>query len=435
MTAKGGLTNLGLTSTLFGLFAVLLILSVPVSIALGLASIFTLFLFTNTPMMVVIQKAFEGVNSFSLMAIPFFILAGNVMSSGGVSKRLVDFAESLLGRITGGLALVATAASAFFGAISGSAPATTAAIGSIMIKPMEERGYDKEFVAATVTSSGTIGLLIPPSITMILYGVIANVSIGKLFLGGILPGILMTIALMTLEYVISKNRNYKSSKPATFSEIISSFKNAIWALLMPVIILGGIYSGVFTPTESAVVAVAYGIIVAIFIYKEISFKELLTIFLKTGKSTAVIMYLMATASIFSYILASEQIPQILAQNMLQISTNPTIILLLISGVLLVTGTFLSNAVSMVLLTPIFYPIITQLGIDPIFFGVLMVLALSIGQITPPVGLCLFIACDLADISLEKVSIAVIKPLITLIIVLLIVLFIPSIVTIIPNTFL
>ncbi len=423
---------MSITATLFILFAIFIVLSIPVSISLGLASTITLMFFSNVSLMVAIQKVFEGVNSFSLMAIPFFILAGNVMSSGGVSRRLVDFAEGFLGRIRGGLALVATVASAFFGAISGSAPATTAAIGSIMVKPMEEKGYDRNFAAATVASSGTIGLLIPPSITMILYGVIANVSIGKLFLGGVIPGILMAAALMLVEYFISRKKNYKGSTPVTIKTIGKRFRQSIFALLMPVIILGGIYGGVFTPTEAAVVAVVYGVIVALFIYKELEFPKLKEVFLDSGRSTAVIMYLVATASIFSYILASEQIPQKFAQVILGISQQPTNVLLLIGGSLLIVGTFLDNAVAIVLLTPIFYPIINNLGINPIFFGVFMVFALSIGQITPPVGLCLFVACDISSIEMENLSKAIVLPLLALVVVLLILLVIPSLVTFLPD---
>jgi C4-dicarboxylate transporter DctM subunit len=383
-------------------------------------------------MMVVIQRVYQGADSFSLMAIPFFILAGNIMSSGGVSKRLVDVAEGFFGRMKGGLALVATGASVFFGAISGSAPATTAAIGSIMVPQMEDKGYDKEFAAATVASSGTIGLLIPPSITMILYGVVANVSIGKLFLGGIIPGILMAIALGVVEVLIARKRNYVSNVPINMREILRRVRKAILALLMPVIILGGIYGGIFTPTEAAVVAVVYGFIIAIFVYRQLDFTGFKKVLLSSAKSSSVIMYLVATASVFSYILSSEKIPQKISAVILGISTEPLIVLLLIAVMLLIVGTFLDNAVAMVLLTPVFAPAIAKLGIDPVFFGVFMVLALAIGQITPPVGLCLFVACDVAKVSIEQLSRNVVFPVIALLIVLLIVMLFPFLVTVIPN---
>jgi C4-dicarboxylate transporter DctM subunit len=423
---------MSLTGTLFLLFGVLIVSSVPVSIALGLASIITISIFMDVPMMVVIQRVYQGADSFSLMAIPFFILAGNIMSSGGVSKRLVDVAEGFFGRMKGGLALVATGASVFFGAISGSAPATTAAIGSIMVPQMEDKGYDKEFAAATVASSGTIGLLIPPSITMILYGVVANVSIGKLFLGGIIPGILMAIALGVVEVLIARKRNYVSNVPINMKEILARIKKAILALLMPVIILGGIYGGIFTPTEAAVVAVVYGFIIAIFVYRQLDFTGFKKVLLSSAKSSSVIMYLVATASVFSYILSSEKIPQKISAVILGISTEPLIVLLLIAVMLLIVGTFLDNAVAMVLLTPVFAPAIAKLGIDPVFFGVFMVLALAIGQITPPVGLCLFVACDVAKVSIEQLSRNVVFPVIALLIVLLIVMLFPFLVTVIPN---
>lgn len=423
---------MSLTGTLFLLFGVLIVFSVPVSIALGLASIITISIFMDVPMMVVIQRVYQGADSFSLMAIPFFILAGNIMSSGGVSKRLVDVAEGFFGRMKGGLALVATGASVFFGAISGSAPATTAAIGSIMVPQMEDKGYDKEFAAATVASSGTIGLLIPPSITMILYGVVANVSIGKLFLGGIIPGILMAIALGIVEVLIARKRNYVSNVPINMKEILRRIKKAILALLMPVIILGGIYGGIFTPTEAAVVAVVYGFIIAIFVYRQLDFTGFKKVLLSSAKSAAVIMYLVATASVFSYILSSEKIPQKISAVILGISTEPLIALFLIAIMLLIVGTFLDNAVAMVLLTPVFAPAIAKLGIDPVFFGVFMVLALAIGQITPPVGLCLFVACDVAKVSIESLSRNVVFPLIALLVVLLIVMLFPFLVTFIPN---
>lgn len=418
--------------TLFIAFVLLITLSVPISIALGLSSMIAVLLHTDISLMVVVQKIFGGVNSFTLMAIPFFILAGNIMAAGGVSTRLVNFAGTMIGRVTGGLALVSTVACTFFGAISGSAPATTAAIGAVMVDPMEKKGYSKEFAAATVAASGTIGLLIPPSITMVLYGVIAGVSIGKLFLAGIIPGLLMCVVLMGVEYAISKKRGYGGDAPSSLGEIFASFKKSILALLMPLIILGGIYGGVFTPTEAAVVAVFYGLFIGLFAYRELNFKKIMEILQNSGKSTAVILYLVATAHIFSYILASEQIPQQLAVLMLSVSDNPLIIQFMIMLALLFAGTFLDNAVAIVLLTPIFYPIIMQVGIDPIFFGVLMVFALAIGQVTPPVGLCLFVACNISKISIEKLSKAVVPFLIALIGLLVILNFIPDVILYIPR---
>lgn len=419
--------------TLFISFAFLVLLSVPISISLGLASVIALLLYGQGSTIIVIQKLFGGANSFILMAIPFFILAGNIMSAGGVSRRLVNLADAILGRAIGGLAIVSTVSCTFFGAISGSAIATTTAIGSIMIEPMQKMGYSKDFSSATIAASGTIGLLIPPSITMVLYGVIADVSIAKLFLGGVIPGLLMCMGLVFVEYIISKRRGYRGRAVAGANSIIQAFKQSILALLMPVIILGGIYGGIFTPTEAAVVAVVYGLFIGMFVYRELRLKDLQQIIIKTVKSVAVVIYLVATARIFSHLLVIEEIPQKFGQFLIDISSNSTMVLFLICVCLLIVGTFLNNSVAIVLMTPIFYPIISQLGIDPVFFGVLMVLALAIGNVTPPVGLCLFAACEIADISIERVSKAVIPHIIVLIFVLSIILLFPKLVLLIPNT--
>ena len=409
--------GMGMWLTVF--FVVFLLMGIPIAVALGLTCIFAclvdpisgFFAGTLTSMDLywectdiiseLMQKTFNSSNGSALMAIPFFILAGNIMASGGVSKRLVGLAEAFLGHVTGGLALVATVASTFFGAVSGSAPATTAAIGGVMIKPMESSGYDPAFAGAVVAASCTIGLIIPPSLTMVLYGVSTGVSIGDLFLGGIIPGIIICLVLIIPEYLISKKRGYKSARKFTAAERWAAFKNAVFALMMPIIILGGIYCGVFTPTESAAVAVVYGIIVGIFVHKELKWSDIYKLVLKSARSTAVIMYLMITADILSYILVSHQIPQNLAASILTVSNNKLIVQMIMIAILLVVGTFLNNSAAMVLLAPIFYPILLSLQIDPLFFGIIMVISLAIGHNTPPVGLCLFVACDIGGVKLER----------------------------------
>ena len=375
-------------------FLFFLFIGVPIAVALGLTCIFSVLVTGAFGVEVLIQKTFNAGNSFALMAIPFFILAGNIMAAGGVSRRLVNLAGALFGRMNGGLALVATLASTFFGAVSGSAPATTAAIGGVMLAPMVEKGYDKNFAGAVVAASGTIGLIIPPSLTMVLYGVSTGVSIGELFIAGVIPGIIICIVLMAVEYVISVKRGYKGDEAASFRTISKYFREAIFALFMPVIILGGIYAGIFTPTESAAVAVVYGLVVGLFIYRELTWKQVAQLTLKSAKSTALVMYLMVTAEVLTYVLVSEQIPQTIAASILNISTNAVVVQLIMVFILLVVGTFLNNSAAMVLLAPIFYPIIMSLGVDPLFFGIIMVIALAIGHNTPPVGLCLFIACDI-----------------------------------------
>ena len=382
-------------------FIFFLVIGVPIAVALGLTCIFSVLVTGAFGVEVLIQKTFNAGNSFALMAIPFFILAGNIMAAGGVSRRLVNLAGALFGRMSGGLALVATLASTFFGAVSGSAPATTAAIGGVMLGPMGEKGYDKNFAGAVVAASGTIGLIIPPSLTMVLYGVTTGGSIGEMFIAGIIPGIIICIVLMVVEYFISLKRGYKGDEAASFKTVSRYFRESVFALFMPVIILGGIYAGIFTPTESAAVAVVYGLIVGIFIHKELSWKDVSKLILKSAKSTALVMYLMVTAEILSYVLVSEQIPQTIAASILNISTNAVVVQLIMVFILLVVGTFLNNSAAMVLLAPIFYPIIMSLGIDPLFFGIIMVISLAIGHNTPPVGLCLFIACDIGNLKLES----------------------------------
>ena len=440
--------SLGLWLIIF--FLVFLLIGVPISVALGLTCIFSLLVSPISGFLAgtltavdlywectdivseLMQKTFNSSNGSAMMAIPFFILAGNIMASGGVSKRLVGLAETFLGHVTGGLALVATIASTFFGAVSGSAPATTAAIGGVMIGPMSRSGYDPAFAGAVVAASGTIGLIIPPSLTMVLYGVSTGVSIGDLFLGGFIPGIIICLVLLVPEFIISKKRGYRSNKRFNGAERWQAFKEAFFALMMPVIILGGIYCGVFTPTESAAVAVIYGIIVGIYIHKELKWKDIYPLILKSARSTAVIMYLMITADILSYILVSNQIPQNLAASILTVSNNKLVIQMIMILILLVVGTFLNNSAAMVLLAPIFYPILITMGIDPLFFGIIMVIALSIGHNTPPVGLCLFVACDISGVKLESLVKEVIPLVLAMIVATFIMNCFPPVVTFLPS---
>jgi C4-dicarboxylate transporter DctM subunit len=375
---------------------------------------------------------FRAVDSFTLLAIPFFVFSGNIMAYGGVSKKLTNLASSFVGKLTGGLAHITTVACAFFGAISGSAPATTSAIGSVMVSQMNDRGYAKDFTAACVASSGTIGLLIPPSVTMVLYGAIAGVSIGKLFMGGVIPGIIMTIAICVVNYIYSKKRGYKGTDSFSIKGIFIAIRDGVWAILMPVLIMGGIYGGVFTPTEAAAVACVYGLIISAAVYRSLGFKQFMTVLFQSACSTATIMFLVACAHLFSYLLASEMIPQRFAAFMVTLSDNILVIELIMLGSLLIVGTFLDNAVAMVLLTPIFYPVIQNMGGDLVVFGILMVFGLAIGQITPPVGLCLFVACNMSGESIEKVSLRALPYVGILILVLLLLTFCPILISFIPG---
>ncbi len=418
---------------LFASFFILLLIGVPIAISLGVASMISLLFFSHVPLMVLVQKTFGGVDSFTLLAIPLFILAGNIMSSGGVSTRLVELASCGFGRYNGGLSQVLTAACTFFGAISGSAPATAAAIGTVMIEPMVKRGYPVVFAAACTAASGVIGLLIPPSVTMVVYGVVTGASIGQLFLGGIVPGLLMSSALMLCNYIYAKKYNIGCEEKPAKGQTAKAFKRASWALFMPFIILGGIYAGIFTPTESAVVAAVYGLLVGKFIYKELSWKKLVDLTMDTTKNSAVLMFLVATAHCFSYLMASERIPDAIATFLLGLSSNPTIILIMICVVLLIVGTFLDNVIAMLLLAPIFHPVIMELGINPVYFGIIMVVGLSIGQVTPPVGTTLFVACNIAKITLEKLVTGIGLYLLTMLAVLAILIALPELVMFIPQS--
>lgn len=417
---------------LFGLFVLFLLLGMPIAVALGIASVWTIQKYTTVNLSIAPQVMFKAVDSFPLMAIPFFILAGNVMSRGGISRRLVNFASSLVGTVTGGLAHVSIFASMFFAAISGSSPATTAAIGAVMVPEMEKKGYDKEFSAAVVAAAGTVGVIIPPSIPMVLYAVLAGVSVGRLFLTGFGPGILMGVLMMMVAYFISKKNGYAGTEKATFSQGLIAFKDSFFALLMPFIILGGIYGGIFTPTEAAAVAVLYGILVGLFVYRELKLKEIPEIIFSSAVGSAVIMFLISTANLFGWFLVREMIPQRLAEAVVSLTTNPYIVLLLINLFLLVVGTFINTTAAIILVTPILLPILVKVGIDPLFMGIVMIVNLAVGMITPPVGLCLFVACNLAKISLDRLTVAILPFLVILIVAIFLVTYVPAISMFLPN---
>lgn len=421
-----------LVTILLVAFFGLLFIGVPISFSLSVSSFLAVAITGSIPVMTLVQKTFRAIDSFTLLAIPFFVFAGNVMARGGVSKRLTDMAATMVGRMPGGLAHITTLSSTFFGAISGSAPATTSAIGAVMVPQMEDYGYKKSFTAAVAAASGTIGLIIPPSNTMVMFGTLANVSVGKMFIGGVVPGLIMSAVIIAINYVISKKRGYRGSDKISGKAILVAFRNGIWAILMPIIILGGIYSGVFTPTEAAAVAVMYGIIVSAFVYRNMGWKSFKGVLASSAASTASIMFLIANAHIFSYLLTSEQIPQKLAALMLSITTNPLIVKLLVMVVLLIAGCFLDNAVAVILLTPILYPVMASLGVDLVYFGVLLVFVLAIGQVTPPVGLCLFVACDIGKVKIEEISKEVIPYIIGLIGVALLLVFFEPLVLFLPT---
>ncbi len=415
-----------MTSLLFILLIVLFLIGVPIAVALGMASSFVFMINGDVSLVALMQRMFNSVGSFPLLAIPFFILAGKLMENGGISRRLIHLANVMFGRVTGGLGIVSIIACAFFAAISGSAAATTAAVGSLLIPAMVKKGYDKNFSTAVQAAGGTIGVMIPPSVPLVLYGVTAGVSISSLFIAGILPGLLVVGSLLILVYVISHIKGYGGGDRFTFKDFLKAFADAILALLMPVIILGGIYGGIFTPTEAAVVAVVYGLIVGLFIYREIKFKDLVEIFSSSVLISAVIMFIIAGASVFGYYLTRARVPAELTELMLGVTTNWIVALLIINLLLLFVGTFLDTTAAIIILTPILVPIVNALGIDLVHFGIIMIFNLAIGFVTPPVGLNLFVAANIAGTKFESLVKAIIPFIIVMILDVIIISFIPSI---------
>lgn len=413
-------------------FITFLILGVPIAFVLGLTSFVALLYSGHVPLLLMPKEMFSGTDSFPLLAVPFFMLAGNLMNAGGITKRLINFCNILLGYVRGGLALVNVVASMFFAGITGAAVADTSALGSILIPAMTREKYDRDFSAAVTAASSTVGPIIPPSIPMVILGTVGELSIGALFLAGIIPGIMVGLSLLIVAYVISRKRNYPKEKVKSVGEFFYGLKDAVLALLMPAIIMGGILGGIFTPTEAAVVAVVYAFIVSFLVYREIRWKDLPKVLIDSVVTTSIIMLVIANSAIFGWILANHQVPQTVAQIFLSISTNRWIILLLINLFLLFVGTFMETTASLIILTPILLPLAVKVGVDPIHFGLVMVLNLVIGLITPPLGVCLFVSCGIAKITLEQIVRAILPFLIAAIAVLFIVTYIPELSLWIPR---
>ena len=412
---------------LFATFALLVIASVPIAISLGMATLLTIISTGTLSVDFLVSTLITSVDSFPIMAVPFFILAGDIMGSGGISQRLVNFANSLVKNITGGFAIASIITCMFFAAISGSGPATVAAVGGIMIPAMIKYGYDKGFATAVVTAAGAIGVMIPPSIPMVMYGVSAGVSIGDLFIAGIIPGILVSLCLMTWAYIYSKKKGYKGSdEPFSWKEVWAQFKHAQLALLIPVIILGGIYGGIFTPTEASVVAVVYGLIVSLFAYKEITFTDLPKIFTKSVITSVIVLLIVGTATAFGKYLALEQIPTQIANAMLEFSDSKVIFIILMVALLLVVGCFMETVAAIIILTPILVPVAMLFGFNPVHTGIIMVVTLAIGFITPPLGLNLFVGSSVSGVSVEKLSKAIIPFFLAMMFALTLIVFIPQI---------
>jgi tripartite ATP-independent transporter DctM subunit len=417
---------------LFLTFFILLLLNMPIAFALGIAAATTL-LFDNTlPINSIVTRAFVGVDSFTLLAIPFFIIAGELMNACGITERIVAFARSLVGHIRGGLAHVSIVSSMFFAGISGSATADASALGSMIIPAMKKNGFDADYAVAVNASSSAIGPIIPPSIMMVIYGSIANVSVASLFLAGFVPGVAMGLGLMGVAYYIAKKRGYPAPPRSELPGVFSSLRDAGWALFMPIIILGGIFSGVFTATEAGVVAVAYAALVGTFVYKTLSFKLVAELLVNAAVTTAAAMFLIAMATSFAWLLAWAGFGAAVLDVLGDISSNPTIALLLIILFILILGLFIEGIPILIIFTPVLLPVILGLGIDPVFFGVIMVMSVVIGSVTPPVGILTYISCSIAGITISQAIRGLLPFCAVLIAVLLICAVFPAIIMTVPT---
>ncbi|MGE7545989.1 TRAP transporter large permease [Sporosarcina newyorkensis] len=418
---------------LFGSFILFLCLSVPIAIAIGLASTVTILAVQPVSMEAFTQTMMQSLNSFPLMAVPLFTFAGDIMGKGGISRRLLNVSSVFFGRLTGGLGVISIVTCLFFAAISGTGSATVAAIGLIMIPAMVARNYNKTFAASLVATAGTVGVLIPPSIPMIIYAVAAGVSVTGMFSAGVGPGVLVGLALIIYVLYYARKNDYKGDeRKYSLKEALGIFINAIPALLIPVIILGGIYGGVFTPTEAAAIACFYGIIVSVFLYKEVKIKDLPYIAFRACLLCAPVIIIIGISSGFGLILTITEVPTVIADFILGISANKIVILLLINILLLIVGTFMETNAAIIILTPILLPIVTALGVNPIHFGLIMILNLAIGFITPPLGANLFMAAQISNTKFELLMKAIIPWIIVMIIVLLLVTYIPAISLFLPK---
>lgn len=413
-----------MTIILFGLLMILLLVGVPVAFALGLAAIATIWQGEMMPMLIVPQEMIRSINSFPLLAIPFFILAGNLMQSGGISQRLVAFSRTLVGSFNGGLAMVAIVTSAFFGAISGSGAATTAAVGAILIPAMVAQGYSASYAAANQAASGALGVIIPPSIPLILYAISANQSVGEMFAAGFLPGLVVVGGLLIYAWLHALRHPSVRDTPASMKEILHAGWKAMLALLMPPLILGGIYGGIVTPTEAAVIAVVYSLIVGVFVYREMPLRALPVVLRNSAVTSAVVLSIIATAGLYGRIILSLQVPATLSEFVIGAISNPWVFLILVNLLLLFVGMFLEAAAAILIFTPILLPIAISFGLHPVHFGIIMVVNLAMGMFTPPVGLNLFIASSLSRVSIARLSIAVLPFVALMLVILMIISFVP-----------
>ncbi|GAB4122383.1 MAG: C4-dicarboxylate TRAP transporter large permease protein DctM [Sideroxydans sp.] len=422
------MTTLFLFTTLFFCMAI----GMPVAISLGLSSLLTIAFFAQDSLASLSIKLYETSEHYTLLAIPFFILAGSLMTTGGVARRMIDFAIAAVGHLRGGLAIASILACMLFAAVSGSSPATVVAVGSIVIAGMVKNGYPKEFAAGVICNAGTLGILIPPSIVMVVYCAVTEQSVGRIFMAGVLPGILLGLLLMAAVYWRAGKLNLQHTQRAPLSEVLAKFRESLWGLALLVIIMGGIYGGIFTPTEAAAVSAVYALVVVLFIYKDLKFQQLPQVFVDASRTTVMLMFIVANAMLFAHVLTTERIPQTIAEQIMTFGMAPWMFLLVVNIILLVAGNFMEPTGIVLILAPIFFPIATQLGIDPIHLGIIMVVNMEIGMVTPPVGLNLFVTSGITGMSMVEVTRAALPWLLVLLGFLGLVTYIPQISLFLPD---
>jgi len=401
------------TSIIFVLLIVLMLTGMPISISLGLTVLTFLFTMTQVPVESVALKLFTGIEKFEIMAIPFFILAGNFLTHGGVARRMIRFASSMVGHWHGGLGLAGVMACALFAAVSGSSPATVVAIGSVILPAMVKQGFPNKFGAGIITTSGSLGILIPPSIAMVMYSVSTNVSVGSMFIAGIVPGLVLAFLLGLTTWNIARKNNYPRLPKASAKERFVAFKESVWGLLLIVVVMGGIYSGIFTPTEAAAMAAVYAFIIAVFVYKDLPLKRLPKVLLDSASMSAMLLYIITNAVLFSFLMTSENIPQAMADWMIAQGFGPIAFLLVVNILLLLAGNVMEPSSIILILAPILFPVAMKLGIDPIHFGILIVVNMEVGMCHPPVGLNLYVASGITKMGISELTMAVMPWLLTM----------------------
>ena len=417
---------------IFGLLLLLMLTGMPISIALGLTVLTFLFTMTTVPIESVALKLFTGIEKFEIMAIPFFILAGNFLTHGGVARRMINFATSMVGHWHGGLAIAGVIACALFAAVSGSSPATVVAIGSIIMPAMVKQGYPKGFGAGVITTSGALGILIPPSIVMVMYSVSTNTSVGQLFMAGVIPGLMLAFFLGLTTWYLARKHNYPRMVKATWGERFVAFRKSAWGLLLIVIVMGGIYSGMFTPTEAAAVSAVYAFIVAVFVYKDMSLKQVPKVLIDSAAMSAMLLYIITNAVLFSFLMTSENIPQTMAAWILDSGFGMISFLLVVNILLLLAGNVMEPSSIVLIMAPILFPVAMKLGIDPVHFGIIMVVNMEVGMCHPPVGLNLYVATGIAKMGITELTVAVLPWLMTMIAFLMLITYVPIISTWLPR---